>query len=114
MSRSYLFRRPNEEDDDLLGNDVVRAKPIDERHAKRLGETFRSKDFVRGSDKSQAQFYGTQTVVDAGDGDAVGRTLSHDERNKLQAKILKAELKGNMVNAIYILYYPNINISTQF
>lgn len=98
MSRSYLFRRPNEDEDDF-GTDVIRAKPIDEKFARRLGEDFRGKDFVRGSEKSQAQFYGAQKVVEVDESIDAGsaRPLTHDERNKLQAKILKAELKGNKV-----------------
>ena len=98
MSRSYLFRRPKEDDD--VGTEVVHAKPIDEKYAQRLGDTFRGgRDFVRASEKSQSQFYGDKSLVESSqnEDEVQSRPLSHDERNKLQAKILKAELKGNMV-----------------
>lgn len=95
MSRSYLFRRPKEDD---IGTDVVEAKPIDEKYAKRLGDSFKGTNFVRGSEKSQAQFYGENTVKKGTDDEDEPQPLSADERNKLEAKILKAELKGNSVS----------------
>lgn len=95
MSRSYLMRRPRESDEEDSDQDIVHAKPIQERYARSLGSAFQGKDFVRGSAKSQQQFYGAQTVEDGTDGSV--RPLTADERNKLSAKILKAEMKGNMV-----------------
>ncbi|KAI1729360.1 CWF19-like protein 2 like protein [Ditylenchus destructor] len=105
MKRSYLLRRPQDEDDDYYtggsgSSNLIHAKPIDERYAKTLGDAYKGKDFVRGSEKSQQQFYGKQTIVDAPGTNESGepsnlRPLTHDERNAISAKIIKAELKGN-------------------
>ncbi|KAI1721215.1 CWF19-like protein 2 like protein [Ditylenchus destructor] len=105
MKRSYLLRRPQDEEDDYyLGgsgsSNLIQAKPIDERYAKTLGDAYKGKDFVRGSEKSQQQFYGKQTIVDASSTNESEepsslRPLTHDERNAISAKIIKAELKGN-------------------
>jgi hypothetical protein len=93
MSRSYLMRRP--QDDDDSDHEVIHAKPINDRYAKHLGSAYKGKDFIRGSEKSQQQFYGAQTVMEDGSEATSSRSLTHDERNKLSAKILKAEMKGN-------------------
>lgn len=63
---------------------------------------------MRGSEKSQQQFYGKQTIVDAPGTNESGepsnlRPLTHDERNAISAKIIKAELKGNTVCTL--VYY---------
>jgi hypothetical protein len=60
---------------------------------------------VRASADTQRQFYGQQTVIgdseckpaDSGGCSSDVRPLTHDERNKLSARILKAEMKGNVV-----------------
>lgn len=92
------MRRPRESDEEDSDQEIVHAKPINERYARNLGNTFQGKDFVRGSAKSQQQFYGAQTVEDGSSGST--RPLTADERNKLSAKILKAEMKGNKVGVI--------------
>ncbi|KAL3090307.1 hypothetical protein niasHS_006759 [Heterodera schachtii] len=114
MHRSYLMRRPNDEDAsyDYGEQDLVRAKPIDARFSRNLGPTYTGgKDFVRASEHSQKQFYGSQMVVggesqqhneEFGEGtskeadDKSSRPMTHDERNKISASILKAELRGDI------------------
>uniref|UniRef100_A0A183C446 Cwf21 domain-containing protein n=1 Tax=Globodera pallida TaxID=36090 RepID=A0A183C446_GLOPA len=109
--RSYLMRRPRDEDDsyDYGEQELIRAKPIDARLTQKLGASYAGgKDFVRGSEHSQRQFYGDQTVVgsnsqqqnELGEGCSMAnrniRPLSHDERNKISASIVKAELRGDL------------------
>lgn len=91
MKKSYLLRRPHDDDDDYYSTEIIKAKPLNEKHAKILG--FGGKDFVKASEKSQEKFYGTQTVLN--NNKDILQPLSHDERNKINAKIIKAELKGN-------------------
>lgn len=54
---------------------------------------------MTGSAKSQNEFYGSQQV-NSGEGSSSsfsgGVLLTEDEKNKLSAKILKAEMKGDM------------------
>lgn len=111
MRKSYLMRRPqdDEDDEDLGAMGTVAAKPIDERYARRLGASYRGRDFVKASASSQRQFYGSQHVIGAdatnddsttsSSGNAAAavttRPLTHDERNKISARIVKAELKGD-------------------
>uniref|UniRef100_A0A914HAR8 Uncharacterized protein n=1 Tax=Globodera rostochiensis TaxID=31243 RepID=A0A914HAR8_GLORO len=109
--RSYLMRRPRDEDDsyDYGEQELIWAKPIDARLTQKLGPSYAGgKDFVRGSEQSQRQFYGDQTVMgsnsqqqnELGEGcstvDRNIRLLSHDERNKISASIVKAELRGDL------------------
>ncbi|CAB3403087.1 unnamed protein product [Caenorhabditis bovis] len=92
-----MFRKPNDDDDDYSGR-VVKAKRISEKYAKKLGREFTAgKDFVTASTKSQVEFYGNQQVkhADSNDSKSESTTLTEDERNKISAKILKAELKGD-------------------
>uniref|UniRef100_A0A914UVT2 Uncharacterized protein n=1 Tax=Plectus sambesii TaxID=2011161 RepID=A0A914UVT2_9BILA len=102
--RRGLFKRPVDEDE--LPGRLVKAKPIAPHIARRLGDGggFAGRDFVVGSSKTQSEFYGHQQVIDDEDGpssatpvasDSGSRALTSDERNKLNARILKAELKGN-------------------
>ncbi|CAO4371993.1 unnamed protein product [Caenorhabditis nigoni] len=94
-----MFRRPDDDDDDYSGRKVVKPKAIPEKYAKKLGAEFATgKTFVTGSDKSQKDFYGSQQVRNDVMGSSGGRSapLTEDEKNKLSAKILKAELKGDM------------------
>ncbi|VDM46783.1 unnamed protein product [Toxocara canis] len=72
MKRGGVFRRPDEDVD--YGNRVVHAKPIDERFRRKLG-SLGNRNFEEVSSCSGV--------------------LSQDERNKISAKILKAEMKGN-------------------
>lgn len=97
MKKSYLLRRPHDDDDDYYSTEIIKAKPLNEKHAKILG--FGGKDFVKASEKSQEKFYGTQTVLN--NNKDILQPLSHDERNKINAKIIKAELKGNNVSVFY-------------
>uniref|UniRef100_A0A1I7UD25 DUF4604 domain-containing protein n=1 Tax=Caenorhabditis tropicalis TaxID=1561998 RepID=A0A1I7UD25_9PELO len=92
-----MFRRPDDDDDDYSGRKVVKPKPIAEKYAKKLGSEFATgKTFVTGSDKSQKDFYGSQQVRNDVMGSSSGSApLTEDERNKLSAKILKAEMKGD-------------------
>lgn len=61
MKRSGIFRRPGDDDD--YGDRVVRAKPIDERFARKLGSFGTGKDFVVGSERSQKEFSGMYCCV---------------------------------------------------
>lgn len=106
MKKSYLLRRPDD-DDDYYSGEIVHAKPFSEKHARSLG--FSGKDFVKGSEKSQKEFYGTQTVLNTGDTPSSSsadslQLLSHDERNKISAKIIKAELRGDKVSIYFIIF----------
>uniref|UniRef100_A0A915ES91 Uncharacterized protein n=1 Tax=Ditylenchus dipsaci TaxID=166011 RepID=A0A915ES91_9BILA len=94
MRKSYLMRRPDDDDQDYYtgGNNLIHAKPIDERYAKSLGDAYKGKDFVRGSQSSQQHFYATSSASSNSD---IMRPLTHDERNKISAKIIKAEMKQN-------------------
>uniref|UniRef100_A0A914KNZ0 CWF19-like protein 2 n=1 Tax=Meloidogyne incognita TaxID=6306 RepID=A0A914KNZ0_MELIC len=103
MKRTYLFRRPKDDDEeeDFYSQEAVKAKPIDPHLARNLGPTFAAgKDFVRASQKSQNEFYGNQKIVEASISGGGGtekefRQMTHDERNNLSASIIKAELKGD-------------------
>ncbi|PAV87117.1 hypothetical protein WR25_08707 [Diploscapter pachys] len=91
-----MFRKPESDDEDDYGTGrLVKAKPISEKHMKKLGSAYQSKDFVVGSSKSQAQFYGKQEVRRDEEEERGPKPLTEDERNKISAKILKAELKGD-------------------
>ncbi|ULU03427.1 hypothetical protein L3Y34_002766 [Caenorhabditis briggsae] len=94
-----MFRRPDDDDDDYSGRKVVKPKAIPEKYAKKLGAEFATgKTFVTGSDKSQKDFNESQQVRNDVMESSGGRLapLTEDEKNKLSAKILKAELKGDM------------------
>uniref|UniRef100_A0A1I8BRR9 Uncharacterized protein n=1 Tax=Meloidogyne hapla TaxID=6305 RepID=A0A1I8BRR9_MELHA len=103
MKRSYLMCRPDDDEEDFYPQEAVKAKPIDAHLARNLGPTFAAgKDFVRASQKSQNEFYGNQTVMEASTSCTSGsekvkeyREMTHDERNNLSASIIKAELKGD-------------------
>nr|CAD2184579.1 unnamed protein product [Meloidogyne enterolobii] len=102
MKRTYLLRRPKDDDEeDFYSQEAVKAKPIDPHLARNLGPTFAAgKDFVRASQKSQNEFYGSQKIVEASTSGGGGiekeyRQMTHDERNNLSASIIKAELKGD-------------------
>ncbi|CAI2348574.1 unnamed protein product [Caenorhabditis sp. 36 PRJEB53466] len=94
-----MFRRPDDEDDDYSGRRVVKAKPIAEKYAKKLGSEYATgKTFVTSSSKTQNEFYGNQHV-NSDEGRSSSRSggapFTDDEKNKLSAKILKAEMKGD-------------------
>jgi hypothetical protein len=114
--RSYLLRRPQEDEDDYYSEsqELVKAKPIDSRLARSLGDSYAGgKDFVKASQKSQQEFYGSQTILDGGSCsrseqvETSYRQMTHDERNKLSASIIKAELKGDTV-CLFLLNLPLI------
>ncbi|EGT45586.1 hypothetical protein CAEBREN_24623 [Caenorhabditis brenneri] len=88
---------PDDDDDDYSGRRVVKPKPIAEKYAKHLGSEFATgKTFVTGSDNHQKDFYGSQQVRNDAMGSSGSSTpLTEDEKNKLSAKILKAEMKGD-------------------
>lgn len=59
MKRGTVFRKPS--DDYYYGEEkqkVVHAKPIKQRIARKLGDLGVGKDFVVGSEESQAQLSG--------------------------------------------------------
>ncbi|CAI4230665.1 unnamed protein product [Auanema sp. JU1783] len=91
-----MFRRPASDDsDDDIDSRVVKAKLIPQKYAKKLGADYgRGKDFVVGSAHSQKELAGSQQTRN----DILGEkeALTEDERNKINAKILKAEMKGDM------------------
>jgi hypothetical protein len=102
MRKSYLMRRPrdSDEEDEDFGVEEVRAKPIDQKYTRALGDTFRGKDFVR----SAQQPLGRQEPVHGDSFPAeptanLAEPLSHDERNKLSARIMKAEFKGDKASS---------------
>ncbi|CAJ0931227.1 unnamed protein product, partial [Mesorhabditis belari] len=87
-----MFRKPIDDDDDNESR-IVRAKPLDPKYAKALG--IKGRDFVRGSNQSQAEFYGQQNIESGPSTSQQSTVLTEDQRNKIHAKILKAELKGD-------------------
>lgn len=53
------FRKPADDDgDEIRGNRIVHAKPIDSKIARKLGSLGAGKDFVTGSAKSQQELSG--------------------------------------------------------
>lgn len=68
--------------------------------------------FVTGSDKSQKDFYGSQQVRNdvMKSSDSGGAPLTEDEKNKLSAKILKAEMKGDTVRKHYFCHLIEIKL----
>lgn len=91
------MRRPDDEED-YYGTEIVHAKPIDDRINKKLGDSFKTKDFVKSRVQSQEHFHGNQNIVNTSEiNNSNLRPMTHDERNKISAKIIKAELKQNKV-----------------
>ena len=59
MRRGTVFRKPDDDDDDYgAGSRIVRAKPIHEKFARKLGSMGVGKDFVVGSQRSQEDLKG--------------------------------------------------------
>ena len=106
--RSYLLRRPRDDDEDdyYTQPEMVKAKPIDAKVARKLDPSYGGgKDFVKASQKSQQEFYGNQEVLGCpSESSSQGqyREMDHDERNKISASIIKAELKGDTVGIQYL------------
>lgn len=94
MRRSYLFKKPDDEEDDYYTGELVHSKPIAENVLRKLGPEFgMARDFVRSTASSQKAQQVETTVPEA----ANLRALTHDEKNKLNARLLKAEMKGDKV-----------------
>ncbi|CAD5214203.1 unnamed protein product [Bursaphelenchus okinawaensis] len=103
MKRSYLMRRPDSDDEEdyYSADREVKSKPIDSRFSSAFGGA-KPSTFVRASEQSQQEFYGKQNVTftrkeaeeEKVDKNAGRRLLTADEKNKLNAKILKAEMAG--------------------
>jgi len=97
------MRRPrdSDEEDEDFGIEEVRAKPIDKKYMRALGDTFRGKNFVRSAQQPLGQkepAHGDNSLVAAKPKSTV-EPLSHDERNKLAARIMKAEMKGDKASS---------------
>ncbi|CAD5219713.1 unnamed protein product [Bursaphelenchus xylophilus] len=103
MKRSYLMRRPDsdEEEDYYSSSREVKNKPIDSRYAAAFGGQ-KPSTFVKASHQSQQEFYGKQELMGRNKqqeepveaATSSRRPLTADEKNKLSAKILKAEMAG--------------------
>lgn len=97
--RRALFKRPGagELEDDTVK--VVKAKPIAEKYSKKLGPDHRAKNFVTASESSAAEFYSNNQVIEIEEQKERERReanrLTPDQKNKLSAKIVKAEMMGN-------------------
>ncbi|MFH4977569.1 hypothetical protein AB6A40_004278 [Gnathostoma spinigerum] len=95
------FKRPAD-DDSYTESRVIRAKPISAHIARKLGPLAQGKDFIIGSSKSQNELSGNSSESVSSrysDHPSIQKSFTADELNKLNAKILKAELKGDMHRA---------------
>ncbi|GMT19581.1 hypothetical protein PFISCL1PPCAC_10878, partial [Pristionchus fissidentatus] len=94
------FRRPDSDDEDYYprsgGTSSFGSGGGSKKEAlnRQLGE-FKKNRFVTGSEQSQQEFYGKQEVKGDDGESGGGKKLTEDERNKIGAKILKAEMKGD-------------------
>ncbi|CAD6187844.1 unnamed protein product [Caenorhabditis auriculariae] len=97
-ARFFMFRRPDD-DEEFGGGRIVKAKPVAQKYMKKLGSSYAGKDFVTASERSQKDFYGIQQVYTREENQSSSSSgptpLTEDEKNKLSAKILKAEMKGD-------------------
>ncbi|VDM73052.1 unnamed protein product, partial [Strongylus vulgaris] len=84
-----MFRKPDD-DDYLKSRKVVKAKPFSAKCSQKLSMT--GKDFVSSGCEGGGAYTRETTETQAGSSGAI----SDDERNKIYAKILKAEMKGDM------------------
>ncbi|GMS89578.1 hypothetical protein PENTCL1PPCAC_11753, partial [Pristionchus entomophagus] len=96
-----MFRRPDSDDEDSYyprsgGSSSWGGGGGSKKDAlnRQLGE-FKKDRFVSGSSQSQQEFYGKQEIKGGDEGSGGGKKLTEDERNKIGAKILKAEMKGD-------------------
>ncbi|CAG9536480.1 unnamed protein product [Cercopithifilaria johnstoni] len=85
-------------DDEDDGPRLVRAKPIDPKFARKLGDYAAGKDFVTGSVKSQQELRESNVIMknDPNTSEIMDEKTKLELRNKLGAKILKAKLQGKM------------------
>ncbi|PIO71805.1 hypothetical protein TELCIR_06282 [Teladorsagia circumcincta] len=85
-----MFRKPA--DDDFYGGHTVKAKPLPTKYAQKLGMA--GKDFVTGGCEG-----GSGTAVKectySRESSSSSNLLTEDEKNKISAKILKAEMRGD-------------------
>ncbi|VDM56978.1 unnamed protein product [Angiostrongylus costaricensis] len=82
-----MFRKPS--DDDCYQSRIVKAKPLPTKYAQKLsmsGKDFVSSGCEGGSNTSNRASCSSPSTV----------PLTEDERNKIHAKILKAEMKGDL------------------
>ncbi|KAJ1345862.1 hypothetical protein KIN20_000488 [Parelaphostrongylus tenuis] len=84
-----MFRKPA--DDDHYGSRVVKAKPLPEKYAQKLSMS--SKDFVSSGCEGGGKTSSSRATCPSS---STEPPLTEDERNKIHAKILKAEMKGDM------------------
>ncbi|KHJ96808.1 hypothetical protein OESDEN_03229 [Oesophagostomum dentatum] len=83
-----MFRRPD--DDDYLGTrKVVKAKPLPAKYSEKLPMV--GKDFVSSGCEGGSSY----TRGSSGASTSAETPITDDERNKIHAKILKAEMKGD-------------------
>ncbi|VDO46332.1 unnamed protein product, partial [Onchocerca flexuosa] len=94
MSR---FLKPADFSDDEDKSYLIRAKPIDPKFARKLGNYGAGKDFVTGSAKSQQELR-ENTIIknDPNASEMIDERTRLEQRNKLGAKILKAKLQGKV------------------
>ncbi|KAL4003566.1 hypothetical protein ACH3XW_8140 [Acanthocheilonema viteae] len=94
MSR---FLKPVDYSDDDESR-LVRAKPIDPKFARKLGNYAAGKDFITGSLKSQQELRESNIVVenDPNAREIMDEKTKLEQCNKLGAKILKAKLQGKI------------------
>uniref|UniRef100_A0A915KG85 Uncharacterized protein n=1 Tax=Romanomermis culicivorax TaxID=13658 RepID=A0A915KG85_ROMCU len=72
---------------------VVKSKPIDRKILQKLPEFHKPRDFVRASKANQDEFYGGNRVSSSAS--KRPSPLSTEEKNKIAAKILRAEMLGD-------------------
>ncbi|EYB82460.1 hypothetical protein Y032_0359g3418 [Ancylostoma ceylanicum] len=89
ISEGKMFRKPS--DDDYLGSrKIVKAKPLPTKYSEKLSMT--GKDFVSsGSEGGSGHRESTSQPHTS-----TATVLTDDEKNKIHAKILKAEMKGDV------------------
>ncbi|KJH49041.1 hypothetical protein DICVIV_04820 [Dictyocaulus viviparus] len=81
-----MFRKPS--DDNNFGSRIVKAKPLQRKYAEKL--LMSGKDFVSSgceNDSKTSENFSSPSTSTA--------SLSEDEMNKIHARILKAEMKGD-------------------
>ncbi|WKX98530.1 hypothetical protein Q1695_013872 [Nippostrongylus brasiliensis] len=84
-----MFRKPA--DDDYTGGRLVKAKPLPSKYAQKLSMS--GKDFVSSGREGGGAF--TRHQEDQPSTSESPTCLTEDEKNKIHAKILKAEMKGD-------------------
>ncbi|KAK6043166.1 hypothetical protein COOONC_19334 [Cooperia oncophora] len=85
-----MFRKPA--DDDYYGGSIVKAKPLPTKYAQKLAMA--GKDFVTGGCEGGSGVSGKEATYTR-ESLSSSNCLTDDERNKISAKILKAEMRGD-------------------